>query len=1022
MKRFVLLFAVNATVLASFISCEVEKENDIPSQEAITLIADNNEEGSETRTYVIDGGAKVYWQPGDAIKLFRGTGSSKLTAAITTPSTSAPFSGFAPYGNGDYIGLYPYNDDSAMESGAVSVTLPAAQEALEGSFAPGCYITLGKSATTDHMLFYAACGGFRFSVGGEGIKSVVFQAVNNEPIAGNASVSFAKDRPELQPSDVRFSSITLTAPQGEYLRSGVWYYIVAFPTVLSGGYRLTFIKDDASGSKDFSDAVTIKRGSFGSRKNVDSGVVFSDYEDVDLGLSVKWATYNVGASRPEEYGQYYSWGEITPKTDYGKFTYKWYDYNSQKYTRYVTKWQNGAEDGLQVLEREDDAASQNWGGEWRTPTAGEFEELVNSCTAEWVTVNGVAGMRFTSKIKGFTNKFVFLPACGTKEDTYTNNAGTIGHYWSSSLNASEPVNSYSLSFNRTKPIVVTDDRLSGNQVRAVKTSDRIPVTSVELSPSSVTLEVGESVAINAVITPSNATYTDLVWSSSAPMIASVDDCGRVTAVAAGIASITATSLEGKSGTCLVTVKGNSIQPEAVDLGLSRKWASFNVGASRPEEFGGYFAWGETESGKSNYSWSTYKWSNGSSSSITRYTYFNGGTLLPEDDAATASWGESWRMPTRDEAQELKDNCNWVWTTENGVKGYRVYGTNGREQNSIFLPVSGVRIDDEVYYVGEKGVFWTSYYYYETKAYNLSYANNSIKLENDLRYYGLPVRPVKIEPTSIEISFTNLSMTVGNSQIINYAVMPEDVPDKSVIWKSSSPGIASVSQEGVVSAVSPGQALITVTTVDGGLENGCIVSVTGPASPVAVDLGLSVEWASFNLCASTPEDFGGFFAWGETAPKYYFDWSNYSLCEGTSTSLTKYNSDSRYGHVDKKTKLLPEDDAAAVLWGDGWRMPTCEEWDELANDCSWKWSSRNGVIGVLFTPLKAGYTNKTLFIPAAGLYGQSSYQYGATSCYYWSSEVYTKYDQAKGESFSTYGDSMLTAARSLGMSIRAVRDK
>ena len=152
--------------------------------------------------------------------------------------------------------------------------------------------------------------------------------------------------------------------------------------------------------------------------------------------------------------------------------------------------------------------------------------------------------------------------------------------------------------------------------------------------------------------------------------------------------------------------------EAVDLGLPSgiKWATCNVGATAPEEYGCYYAWGETEE-KPNYEWSTYIHCNGSNSTITKYcNKSNFGTvdenevLVPEDDAAHVNWGGSWRMPKKEEQDELRDNCTWVWTSVNGVNGYKVTGTNG---NSIFLPAAGYRVGKDISENGKNGYYWSS---------------------------------------------------------------------------------------------------------------------------------------------------------------------------------------------------------------------------------------------------------------------------------------------------------------------------
>ena len=150
----------------------------------------------------------------------------------------------------------------------------------------------------------------------------------------------------------------------------------------------------------------------------------------------------------------------------------------------------------------------------------------------------------------------------------------------------------------------------------------------------------------------------------------------------------------------------------VDLGLPSglKWATCNVGANNPWEYGGYYAWGETEE-NSNYDWSTYKWCSGSYDNMTKYcTYSDWGrvdnkTILdPEDDVAHVKWGGSWRMPTEAEQYELRNNCTWTWTTQNGVNGYKVTGPNG---NSIFLPAAGYRGGMGARDRGSYGCYWSS---------------------------------------------------------------------------------------------------------------------------------------------------------------------------------------------------------------------------------------------------------------------------------------------------------------------------
>lgn len=186
----------------------------------------------------------------------------------------------------------------------------------------------------------------------------------------------------------------------------------------------------------------------------------------------------------------------------------------------------------------------------------------------------------------------------------------------------------------------------------------------------------------------------------------------------------------------------------VDLGLSVKWATCNVGANTPEGYGDYFAWGETTT-KSTYNWSTYKYCNGSDDSFTKYnnsssslgTVDNKTTLELSDDAARANWGGSWRMPAFAEWTELREKCTWTWTTQNGVNGYRV--TSKSNGNSIFLPAAGYRDDSSLYNAGSYGLYWSSLLGWDSplRAYGLFFGSSNVSRDYDYRYFGFSVRPV-----------------------------------------------------------------------------------------------------------------------------------------------------------------------------------------------------------------------------------------------------------------------------------------
>ncbi len=205
--------------------------------------------------------------------------------------------------------------------------------------------------------------------------------------------------------------------------------------------------------------------------------------------------------------------------------------------------------------------------------------------------------------------------------------------------------------------------------------------------------------------------------------------------------------------------------EYVDLGLKDEkgntiyWATCNVGAESPEDYGLYFAWGDVvghssngingtqPDGYSSYGWNTAPFNNGSSNYDE--SYFNSvkdkvcpnGILALEYDAAHVQWGGSWRMPTYKEQDELRNNCTWEWTVQNGVNGRKVTGPNG---NSIFLPAAGLRGNSGLGGAGSEGRYWSSSLYVggSRNAFNLYFLSDRVSRSYDYRYYGLSVRPVR----------------------------------------------------------------------------------------------------------------------------------------------------------------------------------------------------------------------------------------------------------------------------------------
>ena len=427
-------------------------------------------------------------------------------------------------------------------------------------------------------------------------------------------------------------------------------------------------------------------------------------EYVDLGLpsGTLWARCNLGADSPEQYGYFYAWGETKPKSNYTWSTYTHCNGSQNALTKYNTT------DGLMELKPVDDAAMVNLGIEWQMPTEEQIEELINSeyTTWEWTQLNGVNGMKITSKSNGNS---IFFPAAGIQNDTRHISEGEIGLFWSRTR-SEDPIYVYTLYIRSYGPMWSLQSREGGKSIRPVVCTNPpqpVLVEQIVLTPPILTLELNDYQNLAATVLPEDASNKTLKWESSNTSIATVSGNGRVTAVAEGTCTITcrATDGSGVKAECQVTAvvdnSGTIDGKDYIDLDLpsGTLWAACNVGASSPEEFGAYLAWGETKPHGTGL-WTTYIWCNGTSNTLTKYCNdsskgYNGFTddlteLEPEDDAATANWGENWQMPSVEQIEEIlnEDYTTVTWATRAGQTGCKITSKiNGR---SIFLPAAGER--------------------------------------------------------------------------------------------------------------------------------------------------------------------------------------------------------------------------------------------------------------------------------------------------------------------------------------------
>ena len=693
---------------------------------------------------------------------------------------------------------------------------------------------------------------------------------------------------------------------------------------------------------------------------------------IDLGLpsGTKWACCNVGASKPEDYGGYYAWGETEEKDSYSCYSYTLRVGGSYETYRNI---------GSNIAGTEYDVAKVKWGEAWAMPNYDQIKELFDNCSSEWVIQNGVGGRCFT----GSNGYKLFFPAAGNYSYELLH-TGYYGYYWSSSLSGGN--NAYSLFICSSGEIDWrSPSRDSGHSVRPVKVEAAPEYPDLQLSETHIIVVKGSSATVE--ITAGSGEYGVTNLNSSIARGTLQGTTVTIDGVAVGNdAKIVVTDMQtGQQIIITVTVTGSSGSFDAngheyVDLGLpsGTKWATCNVGASKPEENGGFYAWGETEEKTSFYE-KDYKYYE--ADNVVNIYYDIAGSQY---DVAHVKWGGEWVIPSQEQIKEMLDNCSFEKMTINGVNGQKY--TSKINGNSIFLPAMGYRRGDNLLGSGTVGYYWsatrnTTHTYIADVLF--FYGNQSPYMSTYTRFDGANVRPVIGGIQPLAVSSKSLYILVDDTKTVtitrgngNYNVTSNDV------------NVATASLSGstiTVKGVSEGTTTITVT--DTQTQRIATINISIYQDNINgygyVDLGLpsGTKWATCNVGASKPEEYGGYYAWGETEEKDNSGWETYKWCNGSQNSQTKYCTKSGYGTVDNKTVLEPEDDIAHVKWGGSWRMPTLDECQELIDNCTPEWTSLNGVKGCKLTSMTNG---KSIFFPTGG-WGGDNYFLGSFG-FFWSSTL------------------------------------
>ena len=435
---------------------------------------------------------------------------------------------------------------------------------------------------------------------------------------------------------------------------------IAFPFLASA--QDVFIVEKNNGDKLEFNVENIKQMYFKDVSESTGNLAPEGVKIVDLGLSVAWASCNVGATKPEATGTFVQWGATSPISWY---SWSYYPFgNAQNINKYTNS------DGNLTLQSVDDYASKTWGSDWHTPTMAELQELVENCDIEYNAMeNGVQGVRFTSKVAGYTDKSIFIPATGYRQDNIVINPNDA-YIWSSSV--AQGFYQFAISL-----FACNSDEYAGK----------------------------------SFIT------------------------GNYRYIGMNIRPVTKVPEKKK-------------EEDVVDLGLSVKWGTTNIGAQAPEDAGIYVAWGETAA-KDTYDWKSYTLG---SSSVSQSKYSKTDkleVLEADDDIVTKTKGDTWRMPTNSEIEELLTNCKTEIIQINGVNCIQFTSkVDGFAGAKIVFPLGGYRENSSITNDKSSFAIWSSSVAasgFRSSAWGLegnALSNPTVKSAS--RYIGRNVRGVQVK--------------------------------------------------------------------------------------------------------------------------------------------------------------------------------------------------------------------------------------------------------------------------------------
>ena len=763
-------------------SCSIQEENfEIPQQDDVIFYASFEQPSEETKVYVNED-LYLRWTADDRVSIF-----NKLTYNQQykfTGNTGANAGGFKKVDSDEFVtgntishvvSVYPYQEATEIsENEVLTLTLPAEQHYAENTFGLGANTMVAVSE--DNVLQYKNVGGYlRISLYGEGVSvsSITLKGNNGEKLAGKATLTMPVDgAPTAALADDAMDEITLVCDTpvaiGATPEESVDFWFVVPPITFVKGFQITVFSDDGVFKKSTEKSLTIERnklfkmspieaefkmatnviyytsldGNIVTPKQLDAfgaAIISNEYEDGKGTITFDGTVTTIGDSAFSGCSNLLSIRIPGSVTSIGHAAFSWCD-------------------GLASFIIPDSVTSIG---------SGAFSLCVELTSIEIPeSVTSIDPNPF-SHCYGLASIVV---RSGNPVYDSRDNCNAIVETQSNTL-----VSGCKNTVIPNSVTIIGDDAFVGADFMTIDIPNS--VTSIGMQSFSYS-------GLTSIVLPESIqTIGALAFSfcsslKSMTVLATTPPALEDDFYTDGIVNdfpiyVPAASVEAYRSAAFWSNYADRIRPltplpEAIDLGLPSglKWASFNLGATKPEEYGDYYAWGEIEpyyisldpltwkEGKeAGYVWSSYRWCMGSENTLTKYCYnseygYNGYTdskivLDPEDDAAYLNLCGSWRMPTDAEWTELRENCTWTWTTQNGVSGRLVTASNG---NSIFLPAAGRRYDTDLDNAGSVGYYWSSSLYtgYPSHARYVYFDSGSVDRYNSIRFLGLSFRPVYAE--------------------------------------------------------------------------------------------------------------------------------------------------------------------------------------------------------------------------------------------------------------------------------------